>query len=309
MSLAPSQQPVRLGTSDLAARPLAWSFRPSAGTTAEAAGEAVAAAVRAGFGIVSVSDVAPPGSDPRFGAAERLLGEALAATPDADLLLTLKGGVAPGPIYDNRADALEAAVCASLARLGRAQLDLFVLQRADHLTHPRDVALALSRLVERQLARAVGVAHHAPARIRAISAHLDSPLAVIELPFSALEPGALFDGSLELAMETGAAVIAAAPLAEGLIGDRPGLAGSVTARAVLRALDAIAGQQGVTRAAVAAAFVAVHPARPIPLFGTQDGRELAAAADLFRVRLARADWYRILEAALGEKLPGADLDR
>ena len=112
---------------------------------------------------------------------------------------------------------------------------------------------------------------------------------------------ALLDGALDLAMELGATVLAAAPLAEGQIGDRPGLAASVTARATIRALDAVAGRQGVGRAAVAAAFVAGHGARPVPLFGTQEPTELRAAPEMFRVRLEREDWYRILEAAETER--------
>jgi aryl-alcohol dehydrogenase-like predicted oxidoreductase len=306
-----SADPLPLGASGLSCRPLAWGFRPAPGARLADARAALAAAAEAGFGLVTVAGHPAPGSRDAFGSAETLLGEALQAEPHAagQMLLAVRGGIQPGPIYDSRAESLVAALDASLQRLGRTTIDLFILQRADWLAHPAEVAEAFATILASGRARAVGLAHHGAPRLRALFAHVTTPLASLEVPLSALDPAALAEGLLDLAMEKGLAVVASAPLAEGQIGDRPDFAASVTHRATLRALDAIAGQQGVGRAAVAAAFVAAHPARPIPLFGTQDPAELRGAADLFRVRLSRADWYRLLEAAIGHRLPALDADR
>ncbi|WP_448582046.1 aldo/keto reductase [Thermaurantiacus sp.] len=262
---------------------------------------AVAAAHGAGFGMVCLSDHPFPGSGLRFGEATKRVGAVFKADPAlrGGWLLALRGGMGPSSVPDSEADSLEAGLEAALARLGAPRTDLFLLEQPDRLAHPRKTAAALARLVQRGLASAVGVANHPSSAIRALAAYLEVPLAAIELSFSALDIDSLLDGTLDLAMELGATVLAAAPLSEGQIGDRPGLAASVTARATIRALDAVAGQQGVGRAAVAAAFVASHAARPVPLFGTQEPAELRAAPDLFRVRLEQADWYRILHAAQG----------
>ncbi len=295
--------PRPLGTDGPAFVPLAWNVRPASAARPDSLAQAVAAARAAGFGMLCVSDLPFPGSGLRFGEAAERLGALFRAEPALreGWLLAVRGGVTPGAVPDSRAESLEAALAATLARLGVARADLFLLERPDRLAHPRETAAALARLVARGLAGAVGVANHPPAALRALAAHLECPIAAIELPFSALEIGALLDGSLDLATELGATVLAAAPLAEGQIGDRPDLAASVTARATLRQLDAIAGQQGVGRAAVAAAFVAAHAAQPVPLFGTQEPAELRDAPDLFRVRLDRSDWYRLLDAALAER--------
>jgi predicted oxidoreductase len=301
--IALSSAPRPLGDSGPAFAPLAWNFRPAAAARPDSLAQAVEAARGAGFGMIAISDQPFPGSGLRFGEAAERLGTMLRADPTLreGWLLAVRGGVGPGSICDNRPDSLEAGLEATLARLGAPRADLFLLQRPDLLVHPREAAAGLSRLVARGLAGAVGVANHPAAALRVLVAHLDIPLAAVELPLSALDLGALLDGGLDLAMELGATVLAAAPLSEGQIGDRPGLAASVTARATIRALDGVAGQQGVGRAAVAAAFVAGHAARPVPLFGTQEPAELRAAPEVFRVRLDRADWYRILEAALGER--------
>ena len=46
-----------------------------------------------------------------------------------------------------------------------------------------------------------------------------------------------------------------------------------------------------------------HPVRPIPIVGTQDPARIARSADAFKVGWSRAEWYAVLEAGRGEKLP------
>ena len=46
-----------------------------------------------------------------------------------------------------------------------------------------------------------------------------------------------------------------------------------------------------------------HPARPIPIVGTQRPERIAGIPDALKPRWTRADWYRVLEASMGETLP------
>jgi predicted oxidoreductase len=46
-----------------------------------------------------------------------------------------------------------------------------------------------------------------------------------------------------------------------------------------------------------------HPARVIPIVGTQNAGRIAELADAFAIRWTRQDWYDVLVAARGEKLP------
>ena len=95
------------------------------------------------------------------------------------------------------------------------------------------------------------------------------------------------------------AVLAWSPLGGGRI------AAPTNAReeAVAAALDAVAGEFGVSRTAAAYAWVMAHPARAIPIVGSQNAARIAEAADAFKVRWTRARWYEVLVAARGEKLP------
>jgi len=46
-----------------------------------------------------------------------------------------------------------------------------------------------------------------------------------------------------------------------------------------------------------------HPARVIPIVGTQNPARLAAAAGAYRVEWTRAQWYAVLQAGMGATLP------
>jgi predicted oxidoreductase len=46
-----------------------------------------------------------------------------------------------------------------------------------------------------------------------------------------------------------------------------------------------------------------HPARPIPIVGTQTPARIAEIPDALKPRWTRADWYGVLVASMGEPLP------
>jgi predicted oxidoreductase len=59
----------------------------------------------------------------------------------------------------------------------------------------------------------------------------------------------------------------------------------------------------VSRTAAAYSWIMAHPARPIPIVGSQKAERISEAADSFKVRWTRARWYAVLVAAKGEPLP------
>jgi predicted oxidoreductase len=117
-----------------------------------------------------------------------------------------------------------------------------------------------------------------------------------------IEP--LSDGTLDQAMRDGIAVLAWSPFAQGRLAAASGDA-SVEPRvaAVINALDAVAARAGTSRMAVAYAWLMAHPARPIPLIGSQTPDRIREARGAYSVQLTRDEWYRILEAARGARMP------
>ena len=46
-----------------------------------------------------------------------------------------------------------------------------------------------------------------------------------------------------------------------------------------------------------------HPAGIIPIVGSQQLERIAESAEAYKVRWSRQDWYAVLVAARGERLP------
>lgn len=302
-TLGLSADPVPLGATGLQASPLAWGMWRFKGDDAGAAGRLVHAALDAGITLFDTADIYGPDNGEPFGAAESLLGRVFAAEPGlrSRMLLATKGGIRMGVPYDSSSAYVEAAVDASLKRLGVDHVDLWQIHRPDLLAHPAEVAEALDRIVASGRARAVGVSNFTPAQVAALTSYLEVPLASIQPEFSALATRPLFDGTFDQAMQMGLAVLAWSPLGQGRLGAQA--PADPRAAAAAAAMDRIAAEQGVTRTAVAYAFVGAHPARPIPIVGTQTAERIAEAATALQVRFTRTQWYDILQAGMGEKLP------
>jgi predicted oxidoreductase len=105
-------------------------------------------------------------------------------------------------------------------------------------------------------------------------------------------------------MRRGLAVLAWSPLGQGRLAASAAESADGTRIAeVNRALDAVAARAGAPRSAVAYAWVMAHPARPVPLIGSQNPERIREARSAYSVELTREEWYRILVAARGARMP------
>ena len=88
------------------------------------------------------------------------------------------------------------------------------------------------------------------------------------------------------------------PLAGGaLFGD------GAAAQRVRPVLQALASQYGVGLDAVAVAWLLAHPARIVPVLGTNDLGRVQALGDAFKVRIDRETWYQLYTLAAGVEVP------
>ena len=303
MSAALSYEARPLGKSTLITSPLAWGMWRFKGNDVAAAQARVEAALDAGMTLLDTADIYGPDNSEPFGAAEALLGQVLKAAPALRDRMTLasKGGIVMGVPYDSSPAYLEQAVEASLTRMGVERIDLYQIHRPDSLAHPADVAETLTRLRKAGKIGEVGLSNHTAAQVAALQAHLPFPLACVQIEFSALAIEPLSDGTLDQAMANGMGVLAWSPLAQGRLGDST--KGGARAEAVRQTLDAVALVKEVSRTAVAYAWILAHPARPVPIIGSQQPERIVEATKALSVELSRAEWYAILTAARGTPLP------
>jgi len=259
----------------------------------------IAASRELGVDHFDTADCYGEGGD--FGGAERLLGEIGRRAPSllAGAALATKVGVEFGSPYNSSPDYVARAVDASLTRLGVEQVDLLYIHRPDLLAHPEETAQALDRIVDAGKAKSVGVSNFTVAQLRALARHMRAPIAAHQFEFSPLEPLPLFNGALDHAMETGLAAFAWSPLGGGrLVSGEDARAARVRA-----ALAPIMAGHGLGLGGAAVAFLCAHPAGVRPILGTRNVDNLKAAVAGASAPVARAAWYAVVEAALGERLP------
>jgi predicted oxidoreductase len=275
-----------------------WRFQGD--DTAQARG-LIEAALNAGVTLFDTADIYGPDNGEAFGAAEALLGRVFAEAPRLRerMVLATKGGIVIGTPYDSSAAYLTAAIDASLRRLRTERVELWQIHRPDILTHPHEVAEALLAAHRAGKIGAIGVSNFTAAQVSALQRFLPVPIAVHQIELSPIHIAPFENGLSDQAIEMGMGVLAWSPLG----GGRLGAPSDERARAVAHALDAKAGEAGVSRAAAAYSWIMAHPCGAIPIVGTQQPERIREIPSALTVRWTRAEWYAVLVAARGERLP------
>lgn len=252
------------------------------------------------------------------GECESLFGEAmvrLGVARDAYVLQS-KCGIVPGKMYDFSEEHILASVDGSLRRLRTDRLDFLLLHRPDALMRPEEVAAAFEKLAASGKVLRFGVSNMHPYQIELLQSCVRRPLCVNQLQFSPAHAGMITAG-LEANMRTegaashdgyvldycrlhGIAIQAWSPLRYGLLEgvylDDPRFA-SLNA-----CLARIAGERGVAKSAIVAAWILRHPAAMQVVTGTSNARRLLEMAEGAQIELSRAEWYEIYLSA-GNRLP------
>lgn len=296
-TLRPSIEPRQLGKSGIFVFPIAWGMWRLSGDDLRHSCERVEAALDAGITLFDTADIYGCDTPAGFGSAEALFGRVLADAPQLrqKMVIATKGGIRPGIPYNSGADYLADAIDASLARMGVEQVDLYQIHRRDFLAHPQEVAKSLNAMVDAGKVRCIGVSNYGIHELDALQAFLGLPIVSTQPEFSALRVAPLYDGTLDQAMARDIAVLAWSPLGGGQL--------AATSHPTAMLLKEQGTRFGVDQGAAALSWIMVHPSRPIPIVGSQSPERIARCTDAFKVEWTRAEWYAVLEASLGARLP------
>ncbi|MGB7372521.1 aldo/keto reductase [Pontixanthobacter sp.] len=295
----PATRPLYAGGPEISC--VAWGMWRFGNVDLKTARARVDAAFEAGITLFDTADIYGCDMPGGFGHSEHLLGQILADAPALrdQMVLASKGGIVLGTPYNSSRDYIAGAIDASLIRLGVEHIDLWQVHRPDMLTHPGELSEALQTAVASGKVGAVGVSNFTPAQTDALRSAMDIPLVSTQPEYSPLCLDPLLNGQFDAAMQHGMAVLAWSPLGGGRIADPA----TDREKTIASALDTVAETFGVSRAAVAFAWIAAHPARPIPIIGSQTPARIADARDIHTVTWTRTAWYDVLQAAMGQQLP------
>ncbi|MEM7256512.1 MAG: aldo/keto reductase [Pseudomonadota bacterium] len=237
--------------------------------------------------------------------AEAILGSALKNNPSlrAQMEIVTKCDIV-APVgrhegarvkhYDTSRDHIEASVNQSLQDMCIDHIDLLLIHRPDPLMDHRETGSTLDDLIKAGKVRSVGVSNFRPWDWKLLQSAMSNPLVTnqIELSLAHIEP--FTNGDLAFHQQHDHAMMAWSPLGGGSLMS----ASDTTAQR----LDKIATAAGVDRAAVAVAFLLSHPAKILPVLGTNNLQRIAAITDALKVSLDRETWFELYEAALGQEV-------
>lgn len=311
---------IPLGKSSLQSTRLAYGCWRLAGTwnpgevtlAAEAAGRtAVRAAFEASYTLFDLADIYCGG------VSEKIFGQTLKEIPGMRerILIATKCGIRPpgqpapdAPYrYDFSPEYITSSCEQSLRRLGVETIDLYQLHRPDYLMNPADVAAAFERLKKSGKVREFGVSNFRPSQLAALQAACPMPLLVNQIEISLGRLAPFEDGTLDQCLEKTITPMAWSPLAGGQIADGATrlLPSQQNYRleGVIKELDLLAQAHGTTRTVVALAWLMKHPSGIVPIVGSNNPARIREAVKADTLELSREEWYRLLEAARGERLP------
>jgi len=303
-ALPPIPRQRMLGKSGINVSTLAWGMWRFAGRSVSEARGLVDAAFEAGITLFDTADIYGFDGSGGFGDAETLLGQVFAEDRTARdrMVLATKGGIMPPIPYDSSAAYLEAALDASLKRMGVHRVDLYQIHRPDILTHPHEIVKFAEKAYTVGKIGAFGISNYTPSQTRALEALMPAhgiPLSTTQPEISALEIAAIEDRTLDIAMQYNLATLAWSPLGGGRIVNPT----NAREHAVAAALDKVAQAHGVSRSSAALSWLMAHPARPIPIVGSQNAERIRESAEAWTIAWTRTEWYDVLVASRGEKLP------
>ena len=237
--------------------------------------------------------------------AESVLGGMFRVAPhlrDKVEIVTKCGIVLPGgPIrarvkhYDTSRRHIRTAVEASLAKMRIERIDLLLLHRPDPFMDPGETARALDELVTEGKVRALGVSNFRPQDWRLLQAFLGTGIVTNQIEMSLLRPDPFLNDELAFLQERRIAPMAWSPLGGGALFSNEN-------SALSELLDDIAARHGTGRAAVAVAWLLAHPAKIMPVVGTNSPERIRELSDALTVDMDRQTWFELLTAATGHEV-------
>jgi predicted oxidoreductase len=277
----------------------------------EDARKSILAAYDAGYTLFDHADIY---SD---GLAEWVFGRLLRAKKDLrdKILIASKCGIRkagdPSPNapyrYDFSGSHIVRCCEDSLKRLQTDRIDLYQLHRPDYLANPEEVAAAFSKLKEQGKVREFGLSNASTPFFALLQKFCPFKLIANQVEISLIKLEFFRNGVMEQCMSEKITPLAWSPLGGGRLSfpgaidlNEPGHARRIQLR---DAIDAIARERNVSRAAIAVAWLLKHPSNIVPIIGSADPKNIQDVAKAIDLQLTREEWYSLLEGAMGERLP------
>lgn len=310
---------IRIGNTNFTSSAIALGIMRMNKLTVDAAEQVLETTHDAGINYIDSSDIYGHGK------SEEIFGAAFAKSPlkRDDFYIQSKTGIYENKNLDYKTTRYDfskkhiiSSVDGILTRMKIDYLDSLLLHRPDALMDPAEVAAAFDELQKEGKVRHFGVSNFNPMQVELLQAGLSQRLLINQLQISVMHTGPIdFNihtnmtdarsidhdrGILDYSRLHQMTVQAWSPFQYGQI--EGNFIGNPKFPEVNEALQKLADQKGVSKNAIAAAWILRHPAVDQVIIGTMTPAHLIDSAKGADISLSAQEWYDIYLAA-GNDLP------
>lgn len=235
--------------------------------------------------------------------AESLLGACLKAAPhliDKMEIITKCGIIAPVgtyadrrvKYYDTSRAHIEASVDASLRQMHIEQIDILLIHRPDPFIDHQETGACLDGLIQSGKIRAAGVSNFKPYDISLLASSMSNPLVTNQIELSVRANDAFSNGDMAFLQENNISPMAWSPLGGGSIF-------ADTNTPLMKRITQLAKVQNVDAAAICAAWLLAHPAKILPVMGTNSLDRIQTLSSALDVQMDRQTWFELYSLSNG----------
>ena len=184
----------------------------------------------------------------------------------------------------------------SLQNLKTDYIDLLLLHRPSPLMNPEEIAAAFGILRSSGKVRNFGVSNFTTSQFDLISKYFPQ-LVTNQVEISLTETKTFYDGTIDQMM-----LKKLKPMAYSVLGSYFSEDSERTAR-IKAVFDELSVKYNADEAQLLLAFLLKHPAKILPIIGTSKAENIKSLKKSLEITLEIEDWFRMLEASAGKKVP------
>ena len=197
--------------------------------------------------------------------------------------------------YDYSKDYIVWSAERSLTKLKTDYLDLFLLHRPSPLMEPDEIAEAILYLQKEGKIREFGLSNFSPAQIALLESVI--PVDANQVEFSLTSEKLMFDGTFDDCIIHNRTAMAWSPLGSYFreVDKRR--------KRIKKVLKQFKKKYKANSSQILLAWILKHPSKVHPVVGTTNKDRLIASARATEIDLELEDWFSLLVASQGHKVP------
>jgi len=197
--------------------------------------------------------------------------------------------------YDYSKGHIRFSVENSLKNLKTDYLDILLLHRPSPLMNPKEISEEIDKLKEEGKIKSFGVSNFTNSQIKFISK--ETKVLWNQIEFSLTNNHPMIDGTLDYLQENNIGVMAWSPLGS-FFKEK-----NEKQKRITILFNELSEKYNCTHDQLLLAWILKHPANIYPVLGSTNPNRLKLAVNAIKINLEIDDWFLILKASDGKKVP------